>query len=69
MARNSGIVTALLVGLGAVALVPAFSGAVDSVNFSAITYGDELAVVMEQFPLLVALFAVVFIGMEVSART
>lgn len=66
---NKGIVTAAIVAVGSVALVPAFAQAVEELNFSVIKYGDELSVAMDQLPLLLVMFGALFLLMEVTRLT
>lgn len=60
--RSVGIVSASLIAVAGVALVPAFYEASDQLNFSSIQYGGQLELVLAQMPLMVALIAALLLA-------
>lgn len=66
MPSAQGVVSAMLLAAAGALFVPAFVETSNQTNFSAVKYGAELELVVEQFPLLVGLLALLMLGYTIT---
>jgi hypothetical protein len=70
MARTgTAVVTAAILALAAVLFVPAFSEAAGSLDTGALSYGAEVQLILDNFPVLLAALALLVLGAVIIENT